>query len=71
MATKHDKVVTHRDGFPVINLYNSLNMCSRDKLKTLYLHYHNAYGHKTYQAGEELQAINPNDPSMWQSWEVT
>ena len=31
----------------------------------------NAYGHKTYQAGEELQAINPNDPSMWQSWEVT
>ena len=26
-----------------------------DKLKTLYLHYQNAYGHKTYQGGDILQ----------------
>ena len=29
-------------------------MRSRDKLKILYLHYHHAYGHKTWQGDHDL-----------------
>ena len=34
-----------------INSHNFLNMWSSDKLKT-YIHYHNPYGHKTYQGAD-------------------
>ena len=30
LATKHGKVVTHREGIPPINLFNPLNMCPRE-----------------------------------------
>ena len=52
MATKHGNMVTLREGPPPINSYKLLNMCSRDKLKTLCLRYHNAYGHKNYQGAD-------------------
>ena len=48
-GTKYDEVVTHREGLQTKNSPNPLSVYerSRNKLKT-YLHYHNAYGHKTY-----------------------
>ena len=52
MTTKHDKVVSLREKLPPMNSHNPLNMWSRDKLKTLYLHYRSAYGHKIYQGGD-------------------
>ena len=52
MAKKHGRVVTYREGPPPINSQNLLIMRSHDKLETLYLHHHNAYGHKTYQSGD-------------------
>ena len=54
MASKHDKVVILSEGVSPMNSHNPLNMWSGgscDKLKT-YLHYHNAYDHKTYQGGD-------------------
>ena len=54
MGAKHDKVVTHPEGLPPMNSYNPLPYAherSRGKLKTLYVHYHNAYGNKIYQGG--------------------
>ena len=33
---------------------------SRDKLKTLYLQYHNAYGHNTYQGDDIPQGTSIN-----------
>ena len=51
MTTKHDQVVTHREGLPPINSYNPLKIFSRevsDGLKALYLHYHSTYGYQTY-----------------------
>ena len=35
-----------------------LNTC--EKLKTLYLHYHSAYGHKTYLDGDITQGASTN-----------
>ena len=29
-AAKHGKLVTHREGLPLINLNSPLNMCSRE-----------------------------------------
>ena len=58
MAMKHGKVVTQGEGLPPITSYNPLNCIyerSSDKLKTLYLPHHNAYGHKTYQCGDIRQ----------------
>ena len=37
---------------------------SRDKLKTLYLQYHNAYGHNTYQ-GDNIPQGTFNDKFAW------
>ena len=68
MASKHDKVVILSEGVPPMNLHNPLNMWSGgscDKLKK-YLHYHNAYDHKTYQGGdisEDPPPANLHDPS--------
>ena len=62
VAKKHGRVVIYREGPPPITSHNLLIMRSHDKLETLYLHYHNAYGHKTYQSG---------DPSTRWSCKVT
>ena len=48
MATKNGKAVTYRERYQTINLQNTCHVTSRGELKTLYLHYHNAYGHQTY-----------------------
>ena len=51
---QHCKVVTDHEKLLPINSHSPLNLCllwSRDKLKT-YLHYYNAYGHKTYQGDD-------------------
>ena len=63
MATKRGKVVTHCQGLRPINSYKPLNMYWEEvtwKLET-YLHYHNAYGHKTYQFGDIPQGIPMNN----------
>ena len=52
IATKLDRMVTHLE-WPlsikshdhIITAYNLAR--SLDKLKSLYIHYHNAYGHQT------------------------
>ena len=64
MATKHDKVVTHHEGFPPTNLHNPVQERSRDRLKTLHLHYRNAYGHKIYQSDDILQEA-PTHKFAW------
>ena len=52
LARKYGKVETFRDWLPPINSHKLLNMWSRNKSRTLYLHYHNAYGLQTYQDDE-------------------
>ena len=64
MVTKHGKVVTYGGEFLLLNSHNPLNMWSRDKLKTLFLHYCNAFGHQTYQGGESPQEV-PNQKLAW------
>ena len=49
MATKLGQVVTHSEGLPHIKSSKLLN---KREAKPLYLHYHNAYGHKTYKGGD-------------------
>ena len=51
MPTKRGKVVTVREGLSSINMFPQEVAI----IKYIYLHYQNAYGHKTYQAGETLQ----------------
>ena len=58
MATKLSRVVTYGGGTPTSKLCNLLNTWSRDKCKTLYLHFHNIYGHQTWQSGN-LQSEDP------------
>ena len=62
MATKHSKVVIHLEGPPPINSYNPLNKYvyewSCDKLKISFIHYHNAYGQKTYQGDDIPQGAS-------------
>ena len=48
MTTKLDRVVTYYEGLLPIELFDPLTHAlkrSRDKLKPLYLHYHDAYNH--------------------------
>ena len=74
MATKHGKVVTYLEGLPAINSHNPLNSWSLEKLKTIHLHYHNAYDHQTCQGGTILgghPSINLPDHLMGWSCEVT
>ena len=77
MATKHGKRVTLRDLILPINSQNPLNKVhvrSRDKSKTLYLHYHNVFFHKICQVDgicEELPPTYFHDPSMKSSFKVT
>ena len=51
MPTKRGKVVTVSEGLSSINMFPQEVAI----IKYIYLHYQNAYGHKTYQAGETLQ----------------
>ena len=50
-----------RERLPSLNsdktVYNC-HMKSRGELKTLYLHYHNLYGHQTCQGDEILQGAS-------------
>ena len=48
MATKRS-MLTYHEGLPPIIYTPPCLVRSHDKLKTLYLHYYNAYGHKTWQ----------------------
>ena len=54
MATKFVRGVTYHEGVSSIKSNGPLIILPRrhDKLKLLYLHYPNAYGHKTWQAGD-------------------
>ena len=49
MAMKLDKVVTYYKKLQPIKSHNLLKTWSRDKLKTVYLHYHSTYGYKIWQ----------------------
>ena len=60
MAIKHGELVNLHERISPIDLHNPLNMRSRDKEKTLYLHYHNAYVHQTYQDGDILSGAPTN-----------
>ena len=59
MATKLGRMVTYLDNLDNLLPIKSNNLIitwiceTRDKLKTFYLHYHNAYDHKTWQ-GDDL-----------------
>ena len=60
MAIKHGSIVTYLDGLQPINSHNPLKCVherSHEKLKTLYLHHHNAYGHNTYQRSDITQGV--------------
>ena len=64
MVAKCEKV-------PAIISYNTLNICSQVatwQIKNL--HHHNAYGHKTYQGGENLQGATTNKPAWFLNKEV-
>ena len=57
MAIRLGKVVTYHKKLSPIKSYDPLITCltrSRDKLKPLYLHYHNVYSHQTWQDGDLL-----------------
>lgn len=74
-ATYH-QAITCLEEFPPIKSHISLCMChvtSHDKLKTLNLHYHNAYGHQTSKIYDiqEFPSIKSQDPLIMQSYEVT
>ena len=58
MATKIGKMLTNFEGlFPgYSNLWSRGPARSRDKLKLLYLHHHNVYGHITWYEGNLLWA---------------
>ena len=49
MATKLGQVMTHSEDLRPIKSSNLLN---KRETKPLYLHYHDAYGHKTYKGGD-------------------
>ena len=70
MTSKHGKVVTHCERLPHINSNSPcVHERSCGKLKILYLHYHYAYCHKTYQDIDILQegpTHKLDDPSI--SW---
>ena len=53
LTIKQGKVVTQREGLPSINSQISLIMCLCQVTwqTKKYLHYHNPYGHNTYQGG--------------------
>ena len=55
MATKIDWMVTYFERLPFINIvkpWSSGVTSSRYKLKLSYLHYHSAYGQKTWHDGD-------------------
>ena len=64
MAAKHGKVVTHNEGLLLLNSYNLLNMSSREVTRKNFLHYHNAYGHKSHQDGDMPQGA-PTHKFAW------
>ena len=67
MITKHGKVKTHHKNLSPKNSYNPLDMFLErlcHKLKTLYVHYHEACGHKTYQ-GDDIQQEAPTHQFTW------
>ena len=53
MATKFVRVLTYYKKFQLYVSHNILNLWSREFAwlikKTFYLHYHNIYGHQTWQ----------------------
>ena len=54
MVNRHGEAITYHDGLPPINSYIPLSKRSPKvtwHIKTLYLHYHNVYGHQTCQSG--------------------
>ena len=64
MATKLGRMVTYIDGLTPINLHQLWSRgleASHGKLKSLYLYYHSAYDHWTWQAGDlPLEASTHN-----------
>ena len=56
IATKIDRILTYFDGLLLIYSLDPLITCgfarSGDKLKALYLYYHNTYGHQTWQGDD-------------------
>ena len=64
MATKFDKLLTWSEGNPPSKSRDLLITWSRDKLKHLYLHFHNTYGHQTWHGGN-LLLKNPTYLVRW------
>ena len=66
MVTEESKVmVIYHEELPHRNSHTSLTcgcVNSSDKLKTLYLHFHNTYGKKTYQGGGIPCGISNHKP---------
>ena len=60
MATKLGRVVNYGGGAPPSMLRNLLITWSRDKYKTLYLHFRNIYDLETWQSGN----LRCGDPSF-------
>ena len=64
MAIKLGRVITYGKKTPQTKSRYPLIKCCRDKCKTLYLHFHNIYGHQTWQRGN-LWWRDPNFKVMW------
>ena len=63
MTIKHGKVVTFHEVLPPINSHKSLNISSQEvtrKTENIFLHYHSAYGYKTYQCCDIQQVALTN-----------
>ena len=56
--------MTRWEGIPFIYSHNPFKRRSIYKLKTLYLHYHNAYGHQTCQSCDIMQGA-PTHKFEW------
>ena len=64
MATKFGTLVPCSGGNPPSKSRDLLITWSRDKLKHLYLHFHNTYGHQTWQGGN----LPLEDPTYLVRW---
>ena len=69
MATRLGRAITYIGGLLPIKLFDPAITWScetRNNLKSLYLHYHSAFGHQTWQTGDlswvaSSHAIPPSD----------
>ena len=64
MTTKFGRLVTCSGRNPPSKSRDLLITWSRDKLKHLYMHFHNTYGHQTWQ-GDNLPLENPTYLVRW------